>query len=165
VFQIFFIADYVSETTGPLGDASHVTMTQKSIHVSQSSDSTTDTLVEDTTNVTKGDDSRFVPPPVTSDRLPLRYGTPHYGNQPAAGYKMQAIWPSAGKSVAGAQTPLWPPGSLGNQSSFDVISEPSDSSLESNAASLARSKGSKEYTEFLQKSGAREYRVQQVSKN
>ena len=153
------------ETAGPLGDASHVTMTQKTIHASQSSDSTNDTLVEESTNNADGEECRYVPPPVVVDRPPLRYPTPNYGNQPAAGFRMQPLWPSAGKNVAGSQTPLWPPGSsLGNHSSFDIIPEPSDSSLESGKdQSLVRIKGNQEYAEFLQKTGAREFRVQQVS--
>ena len=124
--------------------------------------SNADTIVEMGSDLSEVEKTRFVPLPSTNDRPPLRYGTLTYGNQPAAGPPMQAIWPNAGKNVAGSNlTPLWPPSSLGsgNHSSFDVISAQSDSSSDSEN-SIAKAQ---EYHEFLQKSGAREFRVQPVS--
>ena len=126
----------------------------KAAQASHSSDSTTDTLVEESLSISESEEARYVPPPTAaSDRPPQRYGTNNYGNQPAAGYKMQALWPSAGgKNVAGANlTPLWPPNSLGNQSSFDVLS---DTSIEGSNVTVRNAGGQ----EYRPRSAARDFK-------
>ena len=156
--------EYVLDASDTIGDGSHaVVASKRSNRGSNSSDSgtvsTSETLM-DTLNTTITNEPEKVPPTVPNERPPLRYPTAY--SNPNSGH-MQAIWPSsAGKNVAGSKnmTPLWPPNSLNRSlNSFDVLTIDSGSSSENGTPNLDQ----KEYADFLQRTGAREFEVPRVS--
>lgn len=127
---------------------------QRSNRSSESSDSgsasNTDTLLDTINTPSESDTNRVVPLVAPKEKSP-HVSHPTYGNHPGTAHPMQAIWPSAGKNVAGSNSTLWPPGSASseNQSSFDVINDTTSNASNQELAELF-------------KAGVREFKVQPV---